>query len=628
MNYKNLLKHLIVFAFVLISSVIIVSALELSQYPYFKKIIIPQSVSEPIIAKLDSEVLNHMKPDGSDLRATENGQEIPLKTIVTPVEELAHKSKISAVSSTRADFRGVSFDANNLIDGDYSNNDNAYFQIDSVSDPNYAWFAIELPDSALTDKAKIWSLNNDYTWTEIQIEGSNDNQNWKIIKSRTKYGISDARTVSYPPVEYKYLKFSFWHTQSLVINEIEIYGAYSAHVVFFAKSGNDYKLYYGNKLATSPKYDISMLFTKKATPILTLGQQEHNNNYNFDSDGDGALSDNCPTMSNPDQKDADNDGIGDACDNCPSQANSEQKDNDNDAVGNACDNCIYNFNPDQYDDNLNGIGYVCDDNDKDGAINSIDNCVATYNPEQSDKDRNGVGDACEDVDDDGISFSKDNCISKHNPDQKDSDKDRIGDACDNCIQGYNTDQFDKNNNGIGDVCEDNDNDGIANYNDNCASAPNNEQKDSDGDKLGDACDNCPQIKNPEQFDKDKNGIGDVCYDADNDGIINPRDNCPNVNNPKQEDQNNNGIGDACEDFDNDDVMNFEDNCVYDYNRKEYIGSDYIQMDSDKDGLGDVCDGKDNRLTENKGLIWAVLLATVLIVGILAWRLSRKPLQKD
>jgi hypothetical protein len=58
-----------------------------------------------------------------------------------------------------------------------------------------------------------------------------------------------------------------------------------------------------------------------------------------DTDDDticGAVTDNCPAVSNVDQADADGDGVGDACDNCPNDANPLQKDDDSDGIGNVC----------------------------------------------------------------------------------------------------------------------------------------------------------------------------------------------------------------------------------------------------------------------------------------------------
>jgi outer membrane protein assembly factor BamB len=90
-----------------------------------------------------------------------------------------------------------------------------------------------------------------------------------------------------------------------------------------------------------------------------------------DTDGDGVpdITDNCPAVWNPDQKDSDHDGIGDACngaidkdgdgwadrlDNCPYVPNPTQRDTDGDGVGNACD--PYPTNPDNMGACLTEVG--------------------------------------------------------------------------------------------------------------------------------------------------------------------------------------------------------------------------------------------------------------------------------
>ena len=74
--------------------------------------------------------------------------------------------------------------------------------------------------------------------------------------------------------------------------------------------------------------------------------------------------------------DIDYDGIVDSQDNCPSVSNPDQKNTNGDEYGDACQ-----------------IG----DQDNDGITDFKDNCRYAANPDQKDEDNDGVGDACENI---------------------------------------------------------------------------------------------------------------------------------------------------------------------------------------------------------------------------------------
>jgi len=278
-------------------------------------------------------------------------------------------------------------------------------------------------------------------------------------------------------------------------------------------------------------------------------------------------------------RDTDNDNIPDAFDNCPEVSNGNQKDGDQDTLGDVCDNCPEYKNEDQLDRDLDGKGDVCDfdDSDNDKIPDMSDNCIFDSNPSQRDSDEDSVGDRC------------DNCVDIVNPYQEDSDLDKIGDICDN---------------------NDRDADSVLDAEDNCPDKANAGQANADSDPLGDACDNCKDLENPYQRDADTDGEGDLCdegdsdfdkvadkddncpgvsnrfgqgRDLDDDGVGDDCDNCIDITNPDQFDNDGDTFGDACDDDDdNDEILDESDNCPLIHNKN--------QIDIDEDGIGDVCDG--------------------------------------
>lgn len=473
---------------------------------YTQAIGVPDGTDEPVRLVLNPALLANALLDGADFRITEDGTEVPFKLSLEPTAEQSRPINKLIASSTRPDFRSVTYITSNMNDDDTSTT----YQADATIDGDVTWIIADLGSSLLSTKAHFTMLDPTGRFDEVHVEGSDDKIVWIPLKKKAKSGA----TVSYAPSSFRYVRFTLWHDGNLVVNELELFGESSGWLIFAASPGSVYNLYYGNTQTSMPTYNLDSLYTIATTPLVyTLGEQT-NPAFNVDSDGDSIADDNCPSLANIDQRDSDNDGLGDACDNCPATSNRNQNDRDYDGVGDACDNCASHYNPNQYDDNFNGIGWVCDDLDGDGILNDVDNCPAGRNRDQQDVDRDGVGDVCEDNDGDGVANYADNCPAAANPDQANADKDSVGNACDNCPDVRNDDQSDSNNNGLGDRCEDGDGDGLTDVADNCPGLANADQVDWDQDGLGDACDNCPEHKNANQRDIDSDGIGDACDDKE------------------------------------------------------------------------------------------------------------------
>lgn len=517
-----MMKTMISILVALLIAVPIAAALQIDQYQYLQQIGIAPGTDEPVMLRLPRDLLANAQLDGADIRIVSDSAEVPYKLFLDNEQAEPQAIRSIVASSTRPEFRGVSFEAANMRDGDDANTPNAYYQSDPAIDAEATWLEVDLGEARLASQAIFTTRDALYTFTHVQIEGSNDGQEWSMLKGKSRAPHGSKRTIHFGPAQFRYLRFTLWHTGSVLINELELLGESTGHLIFRAERGREYQIYYGNEQAVKPTYDPKGLYISASTPtVYALGEQV-NPAFTADPDADGvAEGDNCPQQPNPDQLDRDGDGVGDACDNCIDQPNVDQLDRDEDGRGDACDNCPNHYNPNQYDQDIDGVGYACDDADRDGIPNPQDNCVLGHNPDQQDVDRDGIGDACEDDDADGVPNHADNCAIV-NADQADRDADGVGDACDNCPSIANRNQRDADADGIGDVCEDEDGDAVVDSRDNCPGLANPSQIDWDGDGLGDACDNCPEHRNPDQRDTDRDGEGDACDTSDDRPLENKR----------------------------------------------------------------------------------------------------------
>ncbi len=152
---------------------------------------------------------------------------------------------------------------------------------------------------------------------------------------------------------------------------------------------------------------ISDNFGKTDLSRITTGYIIFSDLDDRDGDGEGDVIDNCPDVTNSDQKDTDQDGKGDACDDDDDGdglSDEEEREGgtdslnwDTDGDGSGDSNDVFPLDSSEWLDN-----------DGDDVGDNGDNCLGVPNAEQSDFDGDGDGNACdEDDDNDGVPDNED-----------------------------------------------------------------------------------------------------------------------------------------------------------------------------------------------------------------------------
>lgn len=150
-----------------------------------------------------------------------------------------------------------------------------------------SFVVVDLGTSGLpSNSLRITTTDTNFS-REVALEGSNDNQNWQVVKYRdvifsfsTPKFTGSKLNVDYPESNFRYLKLTIFNKDDKPIN---ITGAAVSgilrKVLFKYDPSKSYKLYYGNPAARYPQYDIEALFPYleiKDLPQFSLGPQINN----------------------------------------------------------------------------------------------------------------------------------------------------------------------------------------------------------------------------------------------------------------------------------------------------------------------------------------------------------------
>ena len=329
-----------------------------SEYLYFKKISVPPiSKMATVKVDLDESVLAQSALDYENIQLIDlNNNEVPF--VLRDILDGKIKDNLGATVSSQKD-SPASF----LVD----NNQLSTFSFDKTIDQKGpAWTLVDLGEAKTIHQIKFF-FSSTARIRHIEVKAGLDVDDLKTVLSKR----SLTRIVDLNTAPSRYIKIYFWGL-NIKLDDIQFFSKRTASIYFDAKPNNAYRLFYGNPVLDSKRYDERSSKAYNYDLSGKLLSESRNKYFQEDYDGDGVSnnSDNCIFYANENQKDADNDGSGDECDNAPFARNSDQSDIDNDTIGDIVDNCKTIGNPDQKDRDNDGFGDACDNahSEKEAAV--------------------------------------------------------------------------------------------------------------------------------------------------------------------------------------------------------------------------------------------------------------------
>jgi hypothetical protein len=153
---------------------------------------------------------------------------------------------------------------------------------------------IDRGESGLISNAIKLSINDKNYIRRVIVYSSDTNssttENWNYLGTSIVSNISTSiftggeTKITFPVQNKRYFKLQIVNEDNPALdidNHVEVYGS-NSEIVFEYKEGNSYKIYYGNKHATVPSYDISKIseyIDKESLPLIGVGQESTNDDY-------------------------------------------------------------------------------------------------------------------------------------------------------------------------------------------------------------------------------------------------------------------------------------------------------------------------------------------------------------